>query len=124
MQNYNYTGDENITITAKDFLILKQAVEDGINNTVIVNFPEVLTPLNRETGELATEMDIKEGKSILVTDSQGTFGQENRKLSYDGLKLTAAMLEANRILLETHKKNIESGIAKPMTAAVSPNGHA
>lgn len=111
MTQYTYNGDEQITITAQEFAIIKRAVEDGLAATVKVEYPEVFTKVNSK-GEEASEEDITNGNFSLIVNPHATFSEANRKISYDGNKITASMLQADEILVQIHGRNIESGIAK------------
>ena len=113
---YSYTGDELVTIKAKELNLLKIAVEQGIENATIRVFEEKTEWLD-EQGEVVenpSKEEIAFGKVRQITDVKGTFNPSNLKISYDPTKLTQEMLLAQELLLDVHLRNIKEGIAKPI----------
>lgn len=112
--NYGYFGDEQITITAREFMLLKAAVEHGINATSESYMPEVLKYVNTEDSSLVdspTDEDLITGKVVPVTDREATFSPKNVKFKYS-TKLTPDMVDAQQLIMEIHTRNVESGNAK------------
>ena len=113
---YGYAGDEQVTISAKEFMILKSAVDAGIASLQRVEYPEVIMYLDAESGdrvENPSDEDLATGKVILSTDKEATFSNRNAKISYDAMKLTPEMLYAQEIVVDVHARNVRDGIAKP-----------
>lgn len=112
--NYGYFGDEQITITAREFMMLKAAVEHGINATSESYMPEVLKYVNTEDSSLVdspSNEDLASGKVVPVTDREATFNPSNVKFKYS-TKLTPDMVDAQQLIMEIHTRNVESGTAK------------
>ena len=94
--NYGYFGDEQITITAREFMALKAAVEHGINATSESYMPEILKYVSTEDSsfvESPTDEDLLSGKVVPVTDREATFNPRNVKFKYS-TKLTPDMVDA------------------------------
>jgi hypothetical protein len=112
--NYGYAGDEQITLTAVEFMTLKSAVEHGINATVETYLPEVVRFVNKETSDIVenpSKEDIANGVVVLVTDKDATFNSSNVKVHYNS-KLTHDMVRGQQLILEIHERHVESGVAK------------
>jgi hypothetical protein len=112
--NYGYFGDEQIVITAREFMSLKAAVEHGINATSESYMPEVLKYVNTEDSSLVdspSKEDLISGKVVPVTDREATFNPSNVKFKYS-TKLTPDMVDAQQLIMEIHTRNVESGNAK------------
>lgn len=107
-----YKGDEEIKISAQEYVLLKTAVEQGIQSLVSVSYPEVKDYVNAETGafiEKPTTKQLESGVAILTVNPEKTFSMENRQISYNG-KITREMLAAGELLMIIHQRNIEQGI--------------
>lgn len=112
--NYGYFGDEQITITAREFMMMKAAVEHGINATSESYMPEVLKYVNTEDSSIVespSDEDLMSGKVVPVTDREATFNPKNVKFKYS-TKLTPDMVAAQELILEIHTRNVEMGNAK------------
>ena len=112
--NYGYFGDEQIVITAREFMSLKAAVEHGINATSESYMPEVLKYVNTEDSSIVdspSNEDLISGKVVPVTDREATFNPRNVKFKYS-TKLTPDMVDAQQLIMEIHTRNVESGNAK------------
>jgi hypothetical protein len=112
--NYGYLGDEQITISAREFMMMKAAVEHGINATSESYMPEILKYVNTEDSsfvENPSDSDLASGKVVPVTDREATFNPRNVKFKYS-TKLTPDMVEAQQLILEIHTRNVEMGNAK------------
>lgn len=111
---YGYLGEERVEITAKEFMQLKNAVEQGINATLESYLPEVLRYVNRETSEIVLEPsqeDVASGKVVTVTDREATFNPVNVKYHYN-TKLSPDMIKGQQLIMEIHERNVETGVAK------------
>ena len=112
--NYGYLGDEKIEITAKEFIAMKTAVEQGINSTLESYLPEVVKYVNIETSKIVdnpSQEDLQSGKVTLVTDRDATFSPSNVKYQYS-TKLTPDMIMGQQLIMEIHERNVETGVAK------------
>ena len=112
--NYGYLGDEKIEITAKEFIAMKTAVEQGINSTLESYLPEVVKYVNIETSKIVdnpSQEDLQSGKVTLVTDRDATFSPANVKYQYS-TKLTPDMIRGQQLIMEIHERNVETGVAK------------
>jgi hypothetical protein len=112
--NYGYFGNEEVVITAREFMMLKAAVEHGINATSESYMPEVLKYVNTEDSsivETPSDEDLISGKVVPVTDREATFSPRNVKFKYS-TKLTPDMVDAQQLIMEIHTRNVESGNAK------------
>jgi len=111
---YGYLGDERVEMTAKEFMQLKNAVEQGINATLESFLPEVLRYVNRETSEIVldpSQEDIAAGRVVTVTDREATFNPANVKYHYN-TKLSPDMIKGQQLIMEIHERNVETGVAK------------
>jgi hypothetical protein len=111
---YGYLGDERVELTAKEFMQLKNAVEQGINATLESFLPEVLRYVNRETSEIVLEPsqeDLTSGKVVTVTDREATFNPSNVRYHYN-TKLSPDMIKGQQLIMEIHERNVETGVAK------------
>jgi hypothetical protein len=114
--NYGYLGDEKIEITAKEFMAMKSAVEQGINATLESYLPEVTKYVNIETSSIVgspTQEDLQSGKVTLVTDRDATFNPANVRYQYS-TKLTPDMIMGQQLIMEIHERNVGIGIAKTL----------
>ena len=112
--NYGYFGNEEVVITAREFMMLKAAVEHGINATSESYMPEVLKYVNTEDSSIVespSDEDLISGKVVPVTDREATFSPRNVKFKYS-TKLTPDMVDAQQLIMEIHTRNVESGNAK------------
>lgn len=112
--NYGYLGDEKIEITAKEFIAMKTAVEQGINSTLESYLPEVVKYVNIESSKIVenpSQEDLQSGKVTLVTDRDATFSPSNVKYQYS-TKLTPDMIMGQQLIMEIHERNVETGVAK------------
>jgi hypothetical protein len=111
---YGYLGDERVELTAKEFMQLKNAVEQGINATLESFLPEVLRYVDRESSEIVLEPnqeDLTSGKVVTVTDREATFNPANVKYQYN-TKLSPDMIKGQQLIMEIHERNVETGVAK------------
>lgn len=114
--NYGYLGDEKIEITAKEFMAMKSAVEQGINATLESYLPEVTKYVSIETSSIVenpSQEDLQSGKVTLVTDRDATFNPVNVRYQYS-TKLTPDMIMGQQLIMEIHERNVEIGVAKTL----------
>jgi hypothetical protein len=114
--NYGYLGDEKIEITAKEFIAMKTAIEQGINSTLESYLPEVTKYVNVETSKIVenpSQEDLQSGKVALVTDRDATFNPANVRYQYS-TKLTPDMIMGQQLIMEIHERNVGIGLAKTM----------
>lgn len=114
--NYGYLGDEKFEITAKEFIAMKTAIEQGINSTLESYLPEVTKYVNVETSKIVenpSSEDLQSGKVALVTDRDATFNPANVRYQYS-TKLTPDMIMGQQLIMEIHERNVGLGIAKTM----------
>lgn len=112
LSNQWYSGIEQITISAQEYVLLKTAVEQGLQALSSTSFPEVKTFVNIDTGEYVdkpTQKQIKDGKVVETVSPEKTFSLANRVVSYDG-KVTQEMLAARELIVIIHQRNIEQGV--------------
>jgi hypothetical protein len=114
--NYGYLGDEKIEITAKEFIAMKTAIEQGINSTLESYLPEVTKYVNVETSKIVdnpSQEDLQSGKVTMVTDRDATFNPTNVRYQYS-TKLTPDMIMGQQLIMEIHERNVGIGLAKTM----------
>lgn len=114
--NYGYLGDEKIQITAKEFIAMKTAIEQGINSTLESYLPEVIKYVNVETSKIVenpSAEELQSGKVTLVTDRDATFSPTNVRYQYS-TKLTPDMIMGQQLIMEIHERNVETGVAKSL----------
>lgn len=112
--NYGYIGNEEIVISAREFMMMKAAVEHGINATSESYMPEILKYVNTEDSSIVespSDEDLMSGKVVPVTDREATFNPRNVKFKYS-TKLTPDMVAAQELILEIHTRNVDMGNAK------------
>ena len=113
-QGFGYQGDEQITITAKEFIKLKSAVEQGIRSTIVNYLPEVTNWIEVATSnqvESPTLEQIQNGEVVMVTNRESTFSPSNVKTFFSD-KLSMDMVEGQELMAAIHQRNIETGVAK------------
>jgi len=113
-QGFGYQGDEMITISAKEFIKLKAAVEQGIRATIVNYLPEVTDWIEVATSnrvESPTMEQIQNREVVMVTNRESTFSPNNVKTFFSD-KLSMEMVEGQELLASIHQRNIESGLAK------------
>jgi hypothetical protein len=113
-QGFGYQGDEQITITAKEFIKLKSAVEQGIRSTIVNYLPEVTNWIEVATSnqvESPTLEQIQNGEVVMVTNRESTFSPNNVKTFFSD-KLSMDMVEGQELMAAIHQRNIETGVAK------------
>ena len=117
---YSYTGEELVTIKAKELNLLKVAVEQAIENATVRMFDEKTDWLDEEgnTVENPSKEGIAYGKVRQVTNIRETFNTSNIRTSYDPNRLTQEMLMAQELLLDIHLRNITEGVAKPINELI------
>jgi hypothetical protein len=114
--NYGYLGDEKLEITAKEFIAMKTAIEQGINATLESYLPEVVKYVNVETSKIIdnpSQEELQSGKVTMVTDRDATFSPRNVKYQYS-TKLTPDMIMGQQLIMEIHERNVGLGLAKSM----------
>lgn len=113
-QGFGYQGDEQITISAKEFIKIKAAVEQGIRSTIVNYLPEVINWIEVSTSnqvENPTQDQIHKGEVVMVTNRESTFSPNNVKTFFSD-KLSMDMVEGQELMASIHQRNIESGVAK------------
>lgn len=111
---YSYSGEEAITISGAEFLLLKGAIEQGINATLINFLPEVTKYINIEDSSIVespSKEDLVSGKVVIVTDKDATFNGDNVR-SFYGEKLTPQMIQGQELIMTIHERNVTDGVAK------------
>lgn len=114
-QDYGYKGDEIIEISAREFMVFKTAIEDGINATSSAYMPEVKKYINTETAEEVynpSAEDVQSGKVVQVMDRSATFAPHNTIVTFNPEKLTREMTLAQEFVFEIHNRNVDKGVAK------------
>lgn len=112
LANQWYNGQEDITIKAHEYVLLKIAVEQAMQNLVTASFPEVVAFMDPETGayvESPTEEQLADKSVVSAVSPERTFSAENRKISYDG-KVTQELLSARELVVLIHQRNVEAGL--------------
>lgn len=111
---YGYKGDEQITISAREFITLKNAVEKGLENASEEYLPAIEQYVEVETGKVVenpSQEDLLTRKVVPTTDKQATFSSANIKIKYDLKKVSPDLLKALEYIHEIHYRAIEQGIA-------------
>lgn len=114
--NFGYLGDEKFEISAKEFIAMKSAIEQGINSTLESYLPEVTKYVDTVTSKIVespSQEDIQSGKVVMVTDRDATFNSANVRYQYS-TKLTPDMIMGQQLIMEIHERNVGLGIAKSM----------
>lgn len=119
--DYGYRGDEQITITGREFLLLRKAIEDAINNATLYRMDEVWRWVdeNGEDVENPSSEDVLQGKVRRVTDIKNTVSESNLTVYFDPKMLTNEMLFGQELLLDIHLRNINNNIATNFADAKS-----
>lgn len=110
---YGYKGDEQITITGREFLLLRKAIEDGINNATLYRMDEVTkwVNLDGEDVENPTPEQIANEEVHKVMDIRQTVSDNNLTVFFDPNKLTNELLLGQELMLDIHMRNINNQIA-------------
>jgi hypothetical protein len=110
---YGYKGDEQITITGKEFLLLREAIKDGIQASIDYRMDEVVKWVNQDGEDIEnpTPEQIVNGEVRKATDIRATFSDENTKTYFDPRRLTNEMLLGQELMLDIHMRNINNQIA-------------
>lgn len=115
---YDYRGNEEITITAVEFYYLREAVQQALKQGITSKYPsktkwaDVLTGQYRE--ERPTDAEIKSQVVRLVTVPELTFNEENYVESYDAW-VFPKVTDANQALSSIHSRMVETGVAVHMS---------
>jgi hypothetical protein len=119
--DYGYRGDEQITITGREFLLLRKAIEDAINNATLYRMDEIWRWVdeNGEYVENPSSEDVLQGKVRRVTDIKNTVSESNLTVYFDPKMLTNEMLFGQELLLDIHLRNINNNIATNFADAKS-----
>ena len=107
---YDYLGDEQITINAGLYKELRSTVRYFLQKNTKPYFPQKYKYINTETGkEIKKLTDKNRGTARLVVDIEGT---KNSKPTIYRTEEGQSLLYLDEYMESIHFKNIEEGIAK------------
>lgn len=111
MTQYTYTEDSKIELTGKQFETIMIALQNGIDATIVREYPEkrmfVNTATSKEVKNPTTEQLIN-GEVIQQIDLEGTFAEPT--VSFND-KITSHMIDANLLAGFLHQEHIKNGVA-------------
>lgn len=114
--DFTYTGEETITMNAKEFFTLRKGLEKALQNGVEGKYPQVLKYFNLKSGEPVdnpTEKDIQSGVVQQFADNEATFSQENLHVSYN-TEVYPEIYNALQQAMIVHQDMVDKGVAKPL----------
>lgn len=100
--------EQTINISVEDFIVIREALLDAINDSTKVGYKQQLIAVDPKTSQDVkeyTQEQVENGEVVLITDKNSTFSQENAFTFYDAEKLTPTMLYAHEKLTEYTFKN-------------------
>jgi hypothetical protein len=112
LENQWYRGDETVTISSQEYILMKVAIEQSLSLLSNVSYPEVKGYVNVNDGTIVdkpTDKQVKNREVVYTVIPERTFSPQNRLVSYDG-KVTEEILGARELIMIIHQRNIESGI--------------
>jgi len=110
---YNYTGDELITITAREFASLNGVVDYALDQETNKFYPEKYNFINKETNERVNKVTEKNKHlAIKVVDLERTLDGDP---IISRTRRGQDILRVKLILEKIHMQNVDSGIAKHYT---------
>lgn len=101
---------QTINISVEDFLVIREALLDAINDSTKVGYKQNLIAVDPKTSKDVkeyTQEQVDNKEVVLITDKYSTFTEENAFTFYDAEKLTPVMLYAHEKLTEYSVKNSE-----------------
>lgn len=109
-REYNYLGDEQITISVSEFQMLARFAEIVLNQETKLEFTEKYHYVNRETSELVKKVTDKNKHLVeKVFDFNKTrMSEPNRSMTPLGMEALSVKYMINGV----HLRNIDGGIAK------------
>lgn len=109
-KEYGYSGDEVISMTARDFLAIKQVLNNSLQRETKVLFPEKYKYVNRENGEdIKKVTDKNKHLAMKIVDVDATrMSTPHISRTPEGMDL----LEAELIMTRIHVNMVDSGVAK------------
>ena len=107
---YDYLGDEQITINAGLYKELRSTVRYFLQKNTKPYFPQKYKYINTETGkEIKKLTDKNRGNARLVVDIEGT---KNSKPTIYRTEEGQSLLYLDEYMESIHFKNVEDGVAK------------
>lgn len=109
-QEYGYVGDELITMTAEDFISLRQALNASLSKETSLTYPEKYKYINRENGEAIKNVtDKNKAVALKIVDVSATLNSLPLvSRTPEGIRL----LEMELVMGRIHIDMVESGVAK------------
>jgi len=113
--NHWYEGEENISINAREYGLLKTALEQAMALVIETTYPEI-TGFVDKTGAVVEkptqkQFENEEVQQVVMPDK--TFSAANRKVHYKST-VTNELIAANELILSIHMRNIEAGNTKTL----------
>lgn len=112
---YDENSELTIKLTPQEFIAMRNAIGQAINQCEVKTLPEVRIYVSTKTGEPIKKVSkgqIEKGEVVQVTDPNQTFALDNLKISYDATKITQDMLNSNALLERIFKQHVDEGLAK------------
>lgn len=107
---YDYLGDESITINAGLFKELRSTVRYFLQKNTKAYFPQKYKYINTETGkEIKKLTDKNRDKARLIVDIEAT---KNSKPTIYRTEEGQSLLYLDEYMESIHFKNVEDGVAK------------
>lgn len=112
LNDYAFAGDEKLTITADEFIALRQGINQGMNNGVVEQFPLVTKWYDAKTHkEVAkpTKKQIEEGKVKQFADPDATASEDNLHIAYNS-NIFPHLYTSNRVLMSIFQRHVDEGV--------------
>lgn len=119
---YDENSELTIKLTPQEFIAMRNAIGQAINQCEVKTLPEVRIYVSTKTGEPIKKVSkgqIEKGEVVQVTDPNQTFALDNLKISYDATKITRDMLDSNALLERIFKQHVDEGLAKEVVETES-----
>lgn len=107
---YGYDGTEELTISPKELMSLKGAIEYALNKETTVAYPEKYVYIDTETGKNVKNVSEKNKQKVKkVADIQKTLHAEPTiTRTAEGIQL----LRVKLLIDEIHMRHVDAGVAK------------
>lgn len=111
MKNYTYAEDVKIELTGAQFEVIKLALAQGVDSTIVRAFPEKRMYINTKTGKEVKSpkpAQLQDGSVVPQINLEATFSEPTVMFND---KITQAMIDGNLIVNAIHQMNIQNGVA-------------
>lgn len=119
LNNQWYRGDEEVKISAEEYILMKVAIEQSLHLMTEEKIREIRGYVSINDGSIVdkpTDKQIKNREVVYTVIPERTFDDPiNRIVYYDG-RITREMIMARELIMVIHNRNIEQGITSDVGA--------